>query len=114
MTTMPSLKNLFAELPEHADAELFTTLFQHPGCRIERIVSYGQSSPEGFWFDQRWDEWILLLRGSAELDLAGQIHQLVPGAYLCIPAGVRHRVTHTAKDQPTIWLAIHFNETTKS
>ncbi|MGV1016842.1 MAG: cupin domain-containing protein [Fluviibacter phosphoraccumulans] len=110
----PPLTNLLSDLPEKSDEELFTTLFQNPNCRIERIVSFGQSSPEDFWYDQEWDEWVLLLQGYAELDLAGQVRQLTPGEHVLIPAGLRHRVIHTAKDQPTVWLAIHFNEPTKS
>lgn len=45
------LANIFASLPEHSDQELFMTLLERPGCRIERIISYGQASPEGFWYD---------------------------------------------------------------
>ncbi len=99
--------NLFADLPEHADEELFTTLLANPHCRIERIVSYGQASPEGFWYNQPQDEWILLLQGSAELDLDGRIVRLKAGDHLLIPAGLRHRVSKTDFNQPTVWLAIH-------
>ena len=35
--------------------------------RIERIVSTGQSSPPGFWYDQADDEFVVLLSGSARL-----------------------------------------------
>ena len=111
---MNSPTNLFASIPEHAQEELFTTLLDNPHCRIERIVSYGQSSPERFWYDQPWDEWVLLIRGSAELDVEGQVMKLVPGDHLLIKAGQKHRVTRTDANQPTVWLAIHFNETTKS
>ena len=99
--------NLFAGFPEHADYELFTTLLEHPRCRIERIVSYGQASPEGFWYDQDWDEWVLLVRGSAELDLSGEIYTLQPGDHLLIKAGVRHRVKSTSTIETTVWLAVH-------
>ena len=75
---------------------------------------HGQASPEGFWYDQSWDEWVLLLKGSAELDLNGLIATLTPGDHLLIPAGLRHRVCKTDSDQPTIWLAIHIDTTTKA
>ena len=107
---MNTQANLFAGLPEHADDELFTTLLENPHCRIERIVSYGQASPEGFWYDQGWDEWVLLVSGSAELDLSGELHTLRPGDHLLIKAGVRHRVVSTAQGTPTIWLAVHLQE----
>lgn len=99
--------NLFADLPAHANTEHFTTLLDNPHCRVERIVSFGQTSPEGFWYDQAWDEWVLLLTGAAELDLDGQILRLTPGDHYLIPAGKGHRVRMTAPDQPTVWLAIH-------
>ena len=111
---MTSPPNLFSELPAHAEEEIFTTLLHRPGCRIERIVSNGQSSPEAFWYDQNWDEWVLVLQGSAELNVEGQTVKLVPGDHVLIKAGQKHRVTHTDQNQPTVWLAIHFNEPTKS
>ena len=107
---MKSLANLFADIPEQSNQELFSTLLDHPHCRIERIVSYGQSSPDGFWYNQTWDEWVLLLQGSSELDVEGQMVKLVPGDHLLIKSGQKHRVTQTDQNQPTVWLAIHFNE----
>ena len=106
--------NLFADIPEQASQELFSTLLDNPHCRIERIVSYGQSSPDGFWYDQNWDEWVLLLQGCAGLDVEGQKVKLVPGDHVLIKAGQKHRISHTDQNQPTIWLAIHLNEPTKT
>ena len=111
---MKSLANLFADIPEQSSQELFSTLLDHPHCRIERIVSYGQSSPDGFWYNQTWDEWVLLLQGSSELDVEGKMVKLVPGDHLLIKSGQKHRVTQTDQNQPTVWLAIHFNEPAKS
>lgn len=94
--------NLFADLPAHANTEHFTTLLDNPHCRVERIVSFGQTSPDGFWYDQAWDEWVLLLTGAAELDLDGRMVALAPGDHLMIPAGQRHRITKTDASSPTI------------
>ena len=44
METGNLLDNIPADLPE----ELFTTILQANGIRIERIVSQGQASPPGF------------------------------------------------------------------
>ena len=110
MNSHPS--NLFSDIPDNSREELFTTLLKHPGCRIERIISYGQASPDGFWYDQTWDEWVLLIQGAAELDLGDRKVALTPGDHLLIPAGQKHRVTMTAPDQPTIWLAVHLNTAT--
>ena len=92
--------------------ELFETLLQRPGIRVERIVSTGQSTPEGEWYDQSWDEWVLLLSGSALLLFDGEQTPtpLEPGDALLIPAHRRHRVSATASEMPTVWLALHFVE----
>ncbi|MHB8801619.1 MAG: cupin domain-containing protein, partial [Rhodocyclaceae bacterium] len=78
--------------------------------RIERIVSTGQASPEGFWYDQPRDEWVLLLSGSAGLRFADEadVRELRPGDWLLIPAGCKHRVEWTDAAQPSVWLAVHF------
>ena len=45
--------NLLAELPVVPEAaERLEILLAQPGLRIERIVSSGQASPPGFWYDQ--------------------------------------------------------------
>ena len=38
--------------------------------------------PEDFWYDQSSDEWVLLLKGSAELDLDGRKVELMAGDHL--------------------------------
>src|SRR5262249_41930037 len=53
--------NILSELPDARSAEIVETLLAAPGVRIERIVSFGQASPDGFWYDQAEAEWVLLL-----------------------------------------------------
>lgn len=103
------LTNIFAELPIDLTNEHFSTLAETPGVRIERIVSNGQGTPAGEWYDQEQDEWVLLMKGSAALLFAGEAesHVLEVGDHLMIPAHTRHRVEWTAIDEPTIWLAVH-------
>jgi cupin 2 domain-containing protein len=100
--------NLLAPLPEAKGAEIFTALLARPGIRIERIVSHGQVTPPDQPYDQPHDEWVLLLAGAARLWLAdrGEI-ALAPGDALLIPAHLRHRVTFTQAEPPTVWLAVH-------
>lgn len=75
--------------------------------RVERIVSQGHRSPDDFWYDQAEDEFVLLVTGSARLHIEGQdALQLGPGAWVFIPAHVRHRVEWTDPALPTIWLAV--------
>lgn len=105
-------KNLFHDIPAALDAELFTSLLEGPNIRIERIVSWGQKSDEGFWFDQDRHEWVVLLAGSALIEFAGDGPplELRPGDYLHIPAHCRHRVLQTDPENRTVWLAVHYPE----
>jgi cupin 2 domain-containing protein len=106
--------NLYARLPHAATAEEFTELLSRPGCRIERIVSTGQSSPPGFWYDQVQAEWILLVAGGASLRFEdeAQPRHLKAGDYVEIAAHRRHRVEATQADPPTIWLAVYIGPQT--
>ena len=46
------MTNIFEQLPRStAKNEQFYELLQHPGLKIERIVSTGQASPPDFWYD---------------------------------------------------------------
>lgn len=104
------MTNLFADIPNHLTEELFETLVSTEGVRIERIVSRGHASPEGFWYDQDTDEWVLLLQGAARLEYENRDAplEMAPGEYALIPAHTRHRVAWTDPSQVTIWLAVHF------
>jgi cupin 2 domain-containing protein len=101
------LSNLFTNLPTASPEELFTTLLELPKVRIERIVSYGQASPEGFWYDQDQDEWVIILQGAAKLEFEDRSVEMNRGDYLHIRAHEKHRVAWTTPDESTIWLAVH-------
>jgi len=102
-------KSFFENIPEDAPEELFTELLKLNSVRIERIVSFGQSSPDGFWYDQEENEWVLLLEGSATLGFEdGSTLNLGPGDHLNIPAGQRHRVEKTDPNSRTVWLAVFY------
>ncbi len=102
--------NLFDGIPSALQEENFQTLAGHGSTRIERIVSDGHATPPGEWYDQKWDEWVLLVSGSATLRFDGDAEPitLTPGDHVMIPANCRHRVERTDPDQKTIWLAVHF------
>lgn len=101
----------FFEVPDEAsDEEVIEVLMegrQDRSFRLERILSCGQVSPDGFWYDQEQDEWVVLLRGRARLTFEGGDLSLAPGDSLLIPAGCRHRVTFTSVSPPCLWLALH-------
>jgi cupin 2 domain-containing protein len=105
--------NIFAQLSRETAAEEVIDLVATDVVRIERIVSTGQASPPGFWYDQPCTEWVLLLAGAAGLLFENEPapRPLKPGDYLLIPAGRRHRVEWTDATQPTIWLAVHYDVT---
>ena len=102
--------NLLRDLPDAGGGEVSETVLAAPGLRIERIVSHGQASPPGFWYDQPEVEWVLLLAGAARLRFADEptACSLMPGDQLYIATHRRHRVEWTDPAQPTVWLAVFF------
>jgi len=111
----PARGNLYADLRPDAAAERIERLIALPhsnedGVTIERIVSMGQASPDGFWYDDPRDEWVLLLAGAAALCIEGDANALTlaPGDYVHLPAHCRHRVAWTDPHAPTVWLAVYF------
>jgi len=102
--------NFYNNVPGVFDAEIFEELVTRPGLKIERIISSGQSTPPGEWYDQEKEEWVILLTGSACLTFEGDDtdYNLLPGDYILIPAHKRHRVKRTDPVNKTIWLALHF------
>ncbi|MFZ0494690.1 MAG: cupin domain-containing protein [Methylocella sp.] len=105
--------NLFEAPPEDVREEHVACLVEARHVRIERIVSLGHRSPPGFWYDQPWAEWVVVLAGSAGLRFEGEaeVKVLSTGDYILIPARAKHRVEWTGKDHSTIWLAVHYPET---
>lgn len=102
--------NLLHAIPSTLPAEITECLLQSGGVRIERIVSKGQHSDPGFWYDQPDNEWVLLVSGAAVLrfEQGDQSVHLTPGMYLNIAAHERHRVESTAADRETVWLAVFY------
>ena len=102
--------SLLASLPDASNAEVVETLLSRPGIRIERIVSLGQASPPGFWYDQDEGEWVMLLAGAARLRFADEDEPrlLKTGDCLDIAPHRRHRVDWTDPATPTVWLAVFY------
>ena len=66
-------------------------------------------TPEGEWYDQDRNEWLIALQGEGELSYEdGSRIKLTPGDYLFIPAHEKHRVEYTSTEPPCIWLTIFF------
>lgn len=102
--------NLFSNLPLREAEEFIEPILQRGQVKIERIVSQGHCSPDDFWYDQDWQEWVVLLKGRAALvfEAQEQLVEMKPGDHLLIPAHARHRVAWTDAQEETIWLAVHF------
>ncbi|MFI5246476.1 MAG: cupin domain-containing protein [Gemmatimonadales bacterium] len=100
--------NLFANIPSVLPGELIESLLQSVTTRIERIISQGHASPNEFWYDQSQNEWVVVLRGAARLRFEDKVVELKPGDYMDIPAHKKHRVEWTTPDEPTVWLAVHY------
>jgi len=103
---MNPFDNLFIPPTGTPGEETITALIRNPAFTLEQIVSRGAANPDGFWYDQDRDEWVLLLCGEAELRFeSGEAIILTAGDPLLIPAHRRHRVERTSVD--AVWLALH-------
>lgn len=103
------INNLFENIPAILPEERFENLLVREKLKIERIISHGHKTPDGEWYDQTWDEWVLLLQGKAKLVYKdGKTRDMQEGDYVFIPARTQHRVEWTQPNSNTIWLAIHF------
>ena len=105
------IKNLLDDLPKAADQESLVDLLKRPGVRIERIVSTGQTSPPGFWYDQAYGEWVAVLAGEAQLRFEDEPapRTLRVGDFVDIAAHRRHRVEWTRPGEPTVWLTVQYD-----
>ena len=102
------MTSVLSDIPTVLPSELTETLVQTRRVRIERIVSRGHASPEGFWYDQGENEWVLVVQGAARLQFENETVELKPGDWIDIPAHRKHRVNWTSPNQVTIWLAVFY------
>ncbi len=102
--------NIFAGIAAPGAEEEITAFVDNATVRIERIVSHGQASPPGFWYDQDGAEFVIVLQGAAGVRFEGEAapRALRVGDYLRIPAHARHRVEWTEPGHATVWLAVHY------
>jgi len=106
---IPIPENLLHSNAAPTADEQFRTLLQTSSFRLEHIVSHGAASPDGFWYDQSENEWVLLAQGDAVLEFERDEKVLLTaGDYLLIPAHRKHRVESCSAD--AVWLALHFDD----
>jgi len=101
--------NLFSQLPEAKNKEVFTILNKGRNFRIERIVSKGQATPKDTWCCEKTAEWVMVLRGKASLLFKGYKKEFIlkAGDYVFIPPNTHHRVDWTHPNKKTLWLAVY-------
>ena len=93
--------NLLANLPTNLPDELTTVRQEGNGVRIERIVSTGHKSPEGFWYCQPKNEWVMVLTGAAKLAFEDRVVDMMPGDSINIPARQKPQVSPEIQLAPT-------------
>lgn len=101
----PVVGNLYADAAPPVQGERFDVLLSHQGLVIERIVSTSKIASQQYI--QQQDEWVVLLKGSATLDVAGQSVSLSDGDHLFLPAHTPHTVL--AVTDGAMWLAVHLH-----
>lgn len=103
-------QNIFENIPKALPDEQIEQISGNGNVKIERIISRGHSTPEGYWYDQDQNEYVILLKGEAKIDIKNQEETITlkPGDYLDIPAHVKHRVTLTSPREDTIWLTVFY------
>ena len=104
------MANIYSQIPDKLNKELCEEIIKGGKFRLERIVSKGHATPAGKWYDQKEDEWVILLEGSADLLMEGEVApvSLKPGDHVHLPAHRKHRVERTDPDRETIWLVLHY------
>ena len=85
--------------------EIFNNLLSHKNVKINKIISPPNFVSEQFIQDE--DEWVILLQGSAILEINQKITKLVKDSYIFIPAKTPHKILSTEPNIKTIWLAVH-------
>jgi cupin 2 domain-containing protein len=91
------------ELPP-IDNEFFYTLLEKKNVKIKKIISNTLKTPQTFI--QKEDEFVVLLKGCAKIEINKEIKKLKAGDYLFIPANTPHTLLKTKNT--AIWLAIYF------
>jgi len=101
------MNNIFNDIPQNLDNELFEELVKTDNITIERIISKGHQSPISGWYDQEQDEWVMVLSGKAIILFEDDTEVTMKnGDHIIIPAHQKHKVIWTEPDIETIWLAV--------
>ncbi|UCM99325.1 cupin domain-containing protein [Sulfurimonas sp. SWIR-19] len=95
--------NIFEYALPQPDSETFETLLAKKNVEIKRVVSNTLKTPQTF-VDKR-DEWVVVLKGCAKLEINGIVHKLKSGDTLFIAANTKHTLLKTKK--VVVWLSVY-------
>jgi cupin 2 domain-containing protein len=104
------MNNIF-DIPTYKNntEEIVDLIEKNRIIKIERIISFGQKTPDNVWLCEKNEEWVILLKGKSLIIFEnGLKYSLHKGDYISINANTKHRVEYTSKKPPCIWLTIHF------
>ena len=104
-----SKKSIFQDIPKDLKEEFIEDILVSENLKIERIISYGHSSPKEGWYNQDKNEWVILLDGEAVVSFKNSNDvKLEKGDYINIPSHVEHKVSWTKPNYKTVWLAVFY------
>lgn len=106
--------NIFSMLPDNLKGEAFQELAKTSNSRVERIISSKENQFDRSWYDQKEDEFVILLQGSARLEFSNEkVTNLSKGDYIFIKAHDKHRLLEVSTLEDTIWLAFFIDKASK-
>jgi cupin 2 domain-containing protein len=109
--TTINTQNIFKTNPEKPNEEIFEIILNNKNLKLERIITNGQTTPPGEWYNQENDEWVVLIQGSALILFENEKFIILnKGDHILIPKNCKHRVQWVDSNQECIWLALHFKE----
>lgn len=88
--------------------EIFEELFEKDAVKIKKITSPKNFKSEIFIQDE--DEWVIVLQGSAELEISGEKINLKKDDHVFIPRKAPHQILKTSGDTETVWLAVYLSK----
>jgi cupin 2 domain-containing protein len=94
--------NIYTLKNPKPDSEQFATLHQKHGIKIEAIRSH--LLHPGEVYDQDEDEWVVLIRGNAQLLIQQKVLNLREGDSVFLPKHTPHQVLSTSGD--ALWLGV--------
>lgn len=84
--------------------EKVIVLLDNSSTRIERIYSYGEVSPVGFYYNQDEDEFVKIEEGNAIIEVEGKEIVMNKGDELFLPRHTKHRINYTSDN--CVWYCV--------